>query len=1302
MPSQPSTRNHSHPNSSPAPEFGHPELETVDHATLWAYLSEHPSVQTSIDLAEIQNGPNNSLTGVHLPNLSHEGLTSHLKNNGESRLRILFLNEVALDTLHRPPSSFRDIQVSLHPETVDYLVTALGVCPMFLSSLVSTHWLLNTGNGLFKKYVHESSGVGNDKLACIEGLFRYSRETEGQPAHVWFSHDLERGTSTYVLHNCSASIKLAVSKWVTESAGQILLMRPLALETLIMDEVAWSWSQGVVNASKKLLRYEHLKPEHHSAIKLNDAVYDLHNLSQHFHVLDEELNGIVEKLDYLAALHPLLPAHAQSYSAVAQSSSGRRYKTSTIDSILFLRSRTQIWHRWVRNWRERTNVRINLFLNLTAQRDSGTNSEIAVATADIAEETRKDSSSMITIAALTLVFLPGTFIATLLGMPFFDASSGKMVVSNRLWIFFAVSIPFTLMIWNAWRMWRNWRNRSFRNFRLSAKEPEEGQNRDYYGRADEKGSVPERDFGMLPVTTEISSATLTRDENQRYPIPDLTRNRPVAARTREVPDLSTTQGLRSAGESSYIAPRRRANSNHSCLTDFNADDGDNPSGGRRQSDEQMRAAQVPNCSPSSEAFFGTLASPPGASPGSGPIQGPARPPSRSSQTPSAVVVSSGTDAFQDGQSTAVGEQRGEGAGTAGSGLPVAPDFRLSSNFAMSRGIVFNSGTSILSEGVRSLDLQMPHSSNRAPMDIPVEIVDQIFDHIISPEPTSFRGLQIAFVSRSYYEKFNPFILRLRTRILNQAINNNELRTVITSADPSGFQSHSLGTSGPHLTTLKLTTRSFRDTDTLWSIHNFLVSQPDGCSHLKEARLTIMVDSYSIWLRVTGSDSPLDVPPSAQQVIWARVLKILDLCTGVDGADVFLDLCRYWHATSLPSIFEAVQALVEQQRAPKGASHPILITGAESKTPTFQLTGVHVNFRETRPQFKHEICEDGKCLESKGDLAFHRTTAVQRPRRPPLKANTIQQLADTEFIRSTLLPESHVPTSQERQLECRGGGLTSMRLDDAILLPGLWYHLDTFVHSSSHTLTSLRISRCTLSKDDWFAMLSQWRFECLTDFIIEDERITLPTIVCFLQHNPSITSLTILGRFSSISSAGLCRKWPGASHQVGIKEFVSSPGVVRAFLEEPMSVHFPYLQSLTINEEQGRRPHADTLNQSSTRGLVDTTAIPSFIPAQAPSLQALNVRLECRDAHHFKNWLVSPSPKLRKGVPARLAGLRRVTTLRISVHDTEGCRAPISSEDGCIVPDFVNVDPLDVFRAISALPALEAVIFEGLFRSVGGT
>ena len=49
--------------------------------------------------------------------------------------------------------------------------------------------------------------------------------------------------------------------------------------------------------------------------------------------------------------------------------------------------------------------------NLIAQNVSRTNIAIADASRRIAFETRRDSDAMKTIAALTMIFLPGTFVA---------------------------------------------------------------------------------------------------------------------------------------------------------------------------------------------------------------------------------------------------------------------------------------------------------------------------------------------------------------------------------------------------------------------------------------------------------------------------------------------------------------------------------------------------------------------------------------------------------------------------------------------------------------------------------------------------------------------------------------------------------------------------------------------------------------------------------------------------------------------------------------------------------------------------
>jgi len=71
----------------------------------------------------------------------------------------------------------------------------------------------------------------------------------------------------------------------------------------------------------------------------------------------------------------------------------------------------------------------------------------------IAREAKKDSASMKTIAALTMLFLPGTYIATMFGMSFFTFSDAGLTVSGHWWIYVAVTVPTTItlsVIWWAW------------------------------------------------------------------------------------------------------------------------------------------------------------------------------------------------------------------------------------------------------------------------------------------------------------------------------------------------------------------------------------------------------------------------------------------------------------------------------------------------------------------------------------------------------------------------------------------------------------------------------------------------------------------------------------------------------------------------------------------------------------------------------------------------------------------------------------------------------------------------------------
>ncbi|KAL9596379.1 MAG: hypothetical protein Q9179_004634 [Wetmoreana sp. 5 TL-2023] len=88
-----------------------------------------------------------------------------------------------------------------------------------------------------------------------------------------------------------------------------------------------------------------------------------------------------------------------------------RLLNSAVETLAYYQSRNILWKRWVEQYNERVRLIINLFFSIGSQADSRTNLKIASLTSNIAVDAQRDSSSMITIAAVTMVFLPGTFIS---------------------------------------------------------------------------------------------------------------------------------------------------------------------------------------------------------------------------------------------------------------------------------------------------------------------------------------------------------------------------------------------------------------------------------------------------------------------------------------------------------------------------------------------------------------------------------------------------------------------------------------------------------------------------------------------------------------------------------------------------------------------------------------------------------------------------------------------------------------------------------------------------------------------------
>lgn len=63
-------------------------------------------------------------------------------------------------------------------------------------------------------------------------------------------------------------------------------------------------------------------------------------------------------------------------------------------------------------------MELNQVYNLVVQRDNRSNLKMAAASRDIAEAAKDDSSAMRTLAFMSIVFLPATFVAVSLGSTF--------------------------------------------------------------------------------------------------------------------------------------------------------------------------------------------------------------------------------------------------------------------------------------------------------------------------------------------------------------------------------------------------------------------------------------------------------------------------------------------------------------------------------------------------------------------------------------------------------------------------------------------------------------------------------------------------------------------------------------------------------------------------------------------------------------------------------------------------------------------------------------------------------------------
>jgi Mg2+ and Co2+ transporter CorA len=117
-----------------------------------------------------------------------------------------------------------------------------------------------------------------------------------------------------------------------------------------------------------------------------------------------------------------------------------------IDSMMVELESQMLAAEWIFNKIDSFIKNANLTINRADQRS---NIQIADSSHTIAVESKRDNLSMMTIAAITMIFLPGTFVASLFAMPLFDWTSTN-VFRSGFWIYWAITVPLTALTVLLW------------------------------------------------------------------------------------------------------------------------------------------------------------------------------------------------------------------------------------------------------------------------------------------------------------------------------------------------------------------------------------------------------------------------------------------------------------------------------------------------------------------------------------------------------------------------------------------------------------------------------------------------------------------------------------------------------------------------------------------------------------------------------------------------------------------------------------------------------------------------------------
>ncbi|KAF7122232.1 hypothetical protein CNMCM5793_000189 [Aspergillus hiratsukae] len=299
---------------------------------------------------------------------------------------------------------------------------------------------------------------------------RWNLHFQGAPLSVYMRYDAASHLTTYIISHKEGDssiqalqniFNLTIKTAPAEKRASILLEDPFDL-AVILSTLSFEASKHHAQRFRRYMWTQINKVDDHLAgLEANDR-RKLGELTKELQIISQNADSHLGNADVaIITATAIRKTHARLHEAMG--SPARVFERAS-DSITYVIESMQKQKIWFLNYKNRKDSTMALVYNLVTQQDAASNIQLAASM-------KRDSTSMNAIAALTMVFLPGTFIATILSAGSISAGGDNHGFESISvwWLWAAITVPLTLVVMSCWWLY-NKRNEQVRAAPLAKEE----------------------------------------------------------------------------------------------------------------------------------------------------------------------------------------------------------------------------------------------------------------------------------------------------------------------------------------------------------------------------------------------------------------------------------------------------------------------------------------------------------------------------------------------------------------------------------------------------------------------------------------------------------------------------------------------------------------------------------------------------------------------------------------------------------------------------------------------------------------